>query len=219
MSVLGESLEQVRGAFRPVIDVVKRRFFGANNERLDFVMDSFYKLSSRQQSTVMAAFFGGLFVLVGVIFAVYFTRLNTLENELSAGYEALREIRSQTKIYKVSQARLDWLKQNVDSKTKADAFKPKPHFEKIANKIGVTMEGLRSENVEIPKDSPLAAHFREIQVSFTLTQVSIPRMLKFLAEIEKSGKNLTVRDLNIRARYGDRLYFDVTAAVTGYQKL
>ncbi len=218
MKFLEPTIEKIRAVFRPAADQVKRQLFGANNERLDFIMDSFYKLTPKQQTGAVVGFFAGILVLVMVIFGVYFARLKTLENDLNAGYEALREINRQAHDYKVARARMDWLKQSVENKS-GEEFRPKPYFEKVANRVGVTLEALKSDEVEIAKDNPLSLSFKEIQISFRMPKVSIPRLLKFLTEIEKSGQTLTVRDLKIRARYGDRLYFDTEALVTGYKKI
>ena len=217
MNVLDEALKQVTHFFQPAIDMVKRRLFGANNERLDFVMDSFYKLSPQQQAGAVFGFGGVLGILVIGIFAIYFARIATLEEELNAGFEALREIRTLSQDYKKEKSRLEWLQRNVESKT--TNFRPKPFFEKKANQVGVTLESIRSEEVEVPRDSPLANSFKEVQVVFRMPKVSLPRLLRFLSEIEKSGKNLTVRNLKIRARYGDRLFFDMESQVSAYKKL
>jgi len=49
-----------------------------------------------------------------------------------------------------------------------------------------------------------------------MPNISIPRLLSFLVEVEKSNKYLRVQDLQIRARYGTKLYFDSQAKVRGY---
>ena len=49
-----------------------------------------------------------------------------------------------------------------------------------------------------------------------LPNISIPRLLGFLVEVEKSNKYLRVQDLQIRGRYGTKLYFDSQVKVRGY---
>ncbi len=41
--------------------------------------------------------------------------------------------------------------------------------------------------------------------------------MKFLSEVERSNKNLSIENLQIRTRYGDRLYFEASAKVVGYK--
>ena len=41
--------------------------------------------------------------------------------------------------------------------------------------------------------------------------------MKFMSEVERSNKNLSIDNLQVRTRYGDRLYFEATAKVIGYR--
>lgn len=213
MSVMTEATERLRGYFRPALDVVKRRLLGANNERIDFIMDSFYKLSPQHQTMVLAASGAALGLLILMIFGIYFARISSLETELNQGFNALQEMRTLSAQYKREKESLDWVVSTVDRKT--SQLKPKPFFEQLANQTGVTMEGLRSDEAPIPEDSPLATNFKQVNVEFRLPKVSIPRLLKFFTEIEKADQGMSVRDLTIRARYGDKLFFDSQAKVTG----
>lgn len=215
MSVMTEASERLRGYFRPAVDVVRRRVLGANNERIDFIMDSFYKLSPQHQTLALAASAAALGLLVLMFFGIYFARISALESELNQGFQSLQEIRSLSAQYRREKENLDWLTSNVDRKT--SNLRPKPFFEQIANQVGVNMEGLRSDEAEIPEDSPLAKNFRLVNIEFRLPKVSVPRMLKFFTEVEKSDQTLTARDVTIRARYGDKLFFDVQAKVSGYK--
>lgn len=215
MNLFQEARDKVKGSVLPALDLLKRRTLGANNERLDFVMDSFYKLSANQQTGVLAGVAGLVGLLVIGIFAIYFSRISALEAELNNGYEALQDLRILAEEYRQENGRLDWLTKTVDRKT--SNLRPKPFFEQKANQVGVTLEGLRSEEVEIPEDDPLSRSFKQININFRLTKISIPRLLKFLSEIEKSDKFLTTRNLKVRARFGDRLFFDAEARVSGYK--
>lgn len=217
MGIADEATDKVSQLTRPILDIFKRSLFGANNERLDFIMDSFYKFTPQQQTGIIFGLGSLLGVLVLGIFALYFANISALEGELNAGFEALKEIRHLSEDYKNEKARLSWLERNVEGKTRS--LRPKSFFERKANQVGVTLESLRSEEVDLPRDNPLSNSFKEVQVVFRMPKVSIPRMLKFMSELEKSGKTLTVRNLRIRARYGDKLFFDTEAQVSAYKKL
>lgn len=215
MARIDFNTSQITALLQSPLDLIKRRLFGTNNERLDFLMDSFYKLDPKQQKGAVLALFGLLMVLVMIIFAIYFSRMSALEQELNTGLEALRDLREKAQVYKSEKARMDWLAQNISGKT--SNFKAKPFFEKKANELGVTLDSLRSDELEIPPGSLLSERFKEIEVTFRTPKISLPRLLNFLSEIEKAGQTLTVRNLKIRARYGDRLYFDAEARVVGYK--
>ena len=205
--------EQILGKLSMIWGMAKKRLLGSNNERLDFVMDSFYKLSPNAQNFALIGVASSVALIVILIFSVYFSQIRVLERELSEGFDAMRQIRTLSSDYNAEKERMDNLMRIIDTKT--NTLKPKPFLEEKANQIGVALEGLRSEEIDMPPDSPLAPYFMAVNVDFRIPKVSIPRMLKFFEEIEKSDKGLNVRNLQIRARYGDKLYFDVQARVTG----
>jgi len=48
-----------------------------------------------------------------------------------------------------------------------------------------------------------------------LLNISIPRLLNFIVEAEKGGGFIRVQDLQIRSKYGTKLFFDVTLKARG----
>ncbi|MFY7929243.1 MAG: hypothetical protein ACOVS5_10265 [Oligoflexus sp.] len=215
MSALQNIRDQIQSLVARVVDQVRRSLFGANNERIDFLMDSFYKLSPQHQTGVLAGIAGMLLVFLFGAFGIYFTRINALEDELNASFDALQEVRTQTATYDQELRRYQELKSMV-SRSAAD-FKPKPFFESKANQVGVAIADLRSQDTEIPAESPLSQDFRYVSVEFKLPKVSLPRLLKFIEEVEKGNSNLNIHSLQVRTRYGDRLFFETSAKVMGYK--
>jgi hypothetical protein len=215
MSALQNVRDSIQSLVARGVDRVRRSLFGANNERIDFLMDSFYKLSPEHQTGVLAGVVGMLLVFVLGAFTIYYTRINALEDELNASFDALTEVRSLSSTYEQELKRYQELKSAVSRS--ASEFKPKPFFESKANQVGVQIADLRSQDTEIPAESPLAADFRYTQVEFKLPKVSLPRLLKFMEEVEKSNGSLNVHSLQIRTRYGDRLFFETSAKVIAYK--
>ena len=62
MSALQGVVDQASSAVNRVVDEIKKRILGQNNENIEFIMDSFYKLSPSQQSGVLLGILGGLMV-------------------------------------------------------------------------------------------------------------------------------------------------------------
>lgn len=215
MSALQNIRDQVQSNISRVVEQVRRSIFGVNNERIDFLMDSFYKLSPQHQTAAMAGAAGVLLVFVLGAFIVYFSRISALEDELNASFDALQEVRNLSSNYDQELRRYQELKAIVSRN--ASDFKPKPFFESKANQVGVQIVDLRSQDAEIPAESPLAQDFRYVSVEFKLPKVSLPRLLKFVEEVEKSNANLNIHSLQVRTRYGDRLFFETSAKVVGYK--
>lgn len=215
MSALQNVRDQFQSIIARTVDQVRRSLFGANNERIDFLMDSFYKLSPQHQTSVLAGVAGGLLVFVLGAFTVYFSRINALEDELNQSFDALQEVRNLSATYDQELRRYQELKTVVQRN--AAEFKPKPFFESKANQVGVAITDLRSQDAELPAESPLAQDFRYVSVEFKLPKVSLPRLLKFIEEVEKANSNLNIHSLQIRTRYGDRLFFETSAKVMAYK--
>ena len=215
MSALQNFGEQISSTISRVADYLRKYILGPNNERLDFVMDSFYKLSPNQQTGMLAGVLGALLLFVFGAFGLYFSQVNALERDLNNSFESLQELRSLAQSYDFENKRYRELKTIV--RRSSQGFRPKPFFESKSNQVGVSITDLRSNDTDISGDSPLSTDFKHVSVEFRLPKVSIPRLLKFLGEVEKSGKNLNVHSLQIRTRYGDRLYFETSAKVIGYK--
>lgn len=215
MSALQNIRDQFQSAIARSVDQIRKSLFGANNERIDFLMDSFYKLSPQHQTSVLAGVAGGLLIFVLGAFTVYFSRINALEDELNQSFDALQEVRNLTASYDQEMRRYQDLKAVVSRN--ASEFKPKPFFESKANQVGVAITDLRSQDAEIPAESPLAQDFRYVAVEFKLPKVSLPRLLKFVEEVEKANSNLNIHNLQVRTRYGDRLFFETSAKVMAYK--
>ena len=214
MSAANDAIEQIRGKVLDITESLKRRVFGTNNENLDFVMDSFYKLEPAQRNGVLAGLIGGvgLFVLAAVW--LYFAQVGSLKNELSQTFNAIHEFQSLKNDSAVVDAEFESLLKSVSKKTRS--LKVKPFFEKLAKQHQVIIEGLGEQSVKLPADNPFADKIDQIIVEMRLPKISIPRLLNFLVEVEKSGKFLRVQDLQIQGRYGTKLFFDGIVKVRGY---
>ena len=145
---------------------------------------------------------------------MYFTQVNSLNRELNKRFDALYELRDLKRSYQTEDQKFTKL---VDSVLSASGtLRIKPYFEKIANEQGVQLEGLTETKVPIPSDNPMSERLQEVKVKVRLNNISIPRLLNFVIEIEKGSGSIRVQDLQIRARYGTKLFFDVEVTGHGY---
>ena len=214
MNVLSGFLDKFGGRLQSSVSVFRRRLFGANNEKLDFLMDSFYKLNPNQRTGVLAVVVAMIGVFVVGAFALYFSQVNRLKEDLSNSFAALHELQALKAAYDIENKNFEKLVEVIQRHSKQTALKP--FFEKTGNDLGVTIEGLNDQKAPLPVDNPLADKMQEVRVDMRLPNISVPRLLSFLVEIEKSKRYLRVQDLMIRGRYGTKLYFDSTIKVRGY---
>lgn len=214
MSAIAAFTDRFKGQASGVLNVVRMRLFGANNEKLDFLMDSFYKLSPSQRTGVLAGFIAAVGVFVLSAIGLYFSQVSALKQDLSNSFAALHELQSLKGQYDQESKNYDKLIETIDKKTKGQALKP--FFEKVAQDLGVTVLGLNDQKVPLPADNPLSEKVQEVKVDMRLENISIPRLLNYLVEVEKANKYLRVQDLQIRGRYGTKLFFDGQTKIRGY---
>ncbi len=215
MSAVSDVSEKLKSQIFVSIESIKKRLFGTNNERLDFVMDSFYKLSPAKRNAVLAVLIGGIaFIVLGAV-GIYFAQVNGLKRDLNNSFKALHELKEMSKQYEVEDKKFTRLLGDLQRKT--SRIRMKPFFEKISREMNVKVERLEEKRIPLPADNPMADRVTEVNVDMDLPKISIPRMLKFLVEVEKSKHYLRVKDLQVRARYGTKLFFDVRIKVRGYE--
>jgi hypothetical protein len=214
MSALSAVTDRFKGQFQGSMNLLRKRLLGANNEKLDFFMDSFYKLSPNQRTGVLAGIVGVIALFVLAAFALYFSQVSRLKTDLNDSFAALHELKTLRASYEQENKNFDKLVETIDKKTRSVSIKP--FFEKIANDMGVTIEGLSDARTPLAAENPLSEKVQEVRVEMRLPNISIPRLMTFLVEVEKSNKYLRVQDLQIRGRYGTKLFFDAQVKVRGY---
>jgi hypothetical protein len=214
MNAIATVTDRFKGTVHVGLNVIRTRLFGANNEKLDFFMDSFYKLTPPQRTAALAGFVAAIAFCVLLAVLLYFAQANRLKADLNSSFAALHELDSLKLNYQNETANFDKLLKTVANKTQQ--VKMKPFFEKIANEQGVTIEGLNEKREELPGDNPMAGKVALIKVEMRLPNISVPRLLNFVVEVEKAGNYVRVQDLTVRAKYGTKLFFDAQILARGY---
>jgi hypothetical protein len=206
MSLIDDFKDRFLNQWGALTSIVRKKIFGANNENVDLLVDSFYKLEPPQRNAAIAGGSVGLVVIVVVFLGVYFAQLSSLNRELNRRFDALYEIRDLKDSYQVENARFIALESSISGSS--STVRMRPYFEKIANEQGVKIDGLTESKAPIASDNALSAKFQEIRVEMRLNNISIPKLLAFLVEVEKGGGSIRIQDLQVQAKYGTKLFFD-----------
>ena len=202
------------GRFSGITKDLSRKVFGANNETLDFLMDSFYKLSPEHRAaSIIGAIVGLFFLSIGVLW-VYFASVASLDQSLNQSFNALHQLRSLKQQYQYESSRFDRLMQNVQRKT--SAIRIRPFFEDKSQAMGIELRSLRDTIVALPPDNPLSDRLKYSKLSLTIQKISIPRLMAFITEIEKSNNFITLEDLELKVRFDNKLFFDADLEFRSY---
>lgn len=206
MSAIDDFKDGCLNQWEALTSNVRKKIFGANNENIDLLVDSFYKLEPPQRNAAIAGGSVGLVVIVVAFLGVYFAQLSSLNRDLNRRFDALYEIRDLKDSYQVENARFSALEASISGSS--STMRMRPYFEKIANEQGVKIDGLTESKAPLASDNVLSAKFQEVRVEMRLNNISIPKLLEFLVEVEKGGGSIRIQDLQVQAKYGTKLFFD-----------
>ena len=191
--------------FSRVSSFLKETLLGKNNERLDFILDSFYKLSPQQRTGVMVASVALAVGTVVAIFGLYFSRVDALDQRLNQSSMAIGEFHIVEAKNKEAEAELSVLKDRILSKMKS--FSIKPFFEKVAQEVSVEIKSTKVREADTVDIEDLSSFIKEQDVEIIISKISLPRLLKFISAVEKKQKYVRVKDLRVRDLSGKKLYF------------
>ena len=208
-------ISEIKGRFETYSKILIEKVFGVNNERLDFVMDSFYKLDHGYRNAVLAGVVSLVTGLVTLAVFVYYMQVSDLRDELNDTFNALNELKALKAEASSESARFDQLITRIQNRTRSISLKP--FFERLARQSKIPLKSLSDRQPEMDANNPLADRLREVHVDLRLSRVSIPKLLNFLVDIEKSNHYLRIQNLKITGIYGNKLYFDVDILVRGYR--
>lgn len=214
MNALSTIQDNLRTQVQQLTKDLRRRLFGVNNERLDLLVDSFYKLEPPQRNAVIAGGIAALVLMVATFLILYFAQVASLNRELNKRFDALYEMRELKHEYQVEDRRFAKVIESITSDTASARIKP--YFEKVANEQGVQIDGLNETKVPLAADNPMSDKLQEVKIDMNLSNISIPRLLNFVVEVEKGSGSIRIQDMQIRARYGTKLFFDVKLKGHGY---
>lgn len=214
MSALKEASEQLKQQLSSFTQRLRQLLFGVNNERLDFLMDSFYKKSPQERVIWIGSSIALICSVVAAVVYFYFVRVEALKEELSASFSALHQLRTLKAEDQLESQKIETLIESIEKKTQGLAMKP--FFERLSKDLGVTLSNLTEEKIELDSNNPLSKQVTQVRVLMKMQKISIPRLLKFLIEIEKSSKFLRVSDVKITGLFENKLYFDANLMVRGY---
>ena len=206
MSVLEDYKDKISNQWLGLTSNLRKKILGSNNENIDLLVDSFYKLEAPQRNAAMVGGIATLITVVAIFLGLYFSQLASLNRDLNRRFDALYEIHDLKEKYQAENSRFQALEASISGSLAT--VRTRPYFEKIANEQGVKIDSLTEAKTPLPLDNALSARFQEIQVELRLTNISVPKLLAFLVEVEKGGGTIRIQDLQVQARYGTKLFFD-----------
>lgn len=199
---------------------VRELIFGKQNERIEYFMDSYFKLPSEGRTAVIA----GAFIFAGlVVFAfigIYLSALSNLQSKLDGSFQAMNKLRAKQVEYAVTKKKFDELDRRIANVT--GSLQILSLLEDKAKSLDLQISGNTktdkgSNEKDFIRGTPLAEKYKSTRSEFRVSNVSLKKIIDLVVAIESDDKMLRVSDLRIKGLYQNKLFFDATFAVDGIE--
>jgi hypothetical protein len=194
---------------------IKNIVFGRQNERIEFLMDSYFKLSPEGRTSVIVGGVLGAALFLILVVALYLAALGNLQRKLDEAFAATNKLRELQQSYAVVDTSFRSLSQQVSAANEGLAFIPV--LEQKAKELGLTASGFPAQlpRVDLASTNPLATSFQNAKVEFRLSNAPLKKIIDLVIAIESTPHLLRVTSLRIRALYQNKLFFDANLEVEG----
>ncbi|NBW80251.1 hypothetical protein EBR21_00720 [bacterium] len=215
-----ESIEQNQGSIPRWLLPVREIIFGKQNERIEYFMDSYFKLPSEGRTAVVA----GAFLLAGLtvfgFIGLYLSSLSSLQSKLDQSFQAVNKLRAKQVEYAVTKRKFDELDKRISNVT--SSLQILSLLEEKAKSLDLQISGntktdKASSEKDFIKGTLLAEKYKSTRSEFRVSNVSLKKIIDFVVAIESDDKMLRVSDLRIKGLYQNKIYFDATFAVDGIE--
>lgn len=188
---------------------IRAAVFGRQNERLEYLADTFFKMSPEARAGIIVGGILGFFITILAIIWLYIIGLEKLQTRLDGAYGALNKLRQLDASHAVSTAK---------SKALADRFSSANQnlslvtlVEEKAKTMGIKISFSSPQRDTAPgtplRDSSLKNH-RVAQMAFNIENVGLKRASEFIIELERLPNMLHVTSLKLSRGFTNKLYLD-----------
>ena len=217
----GEVQGNQQGAIPRWLQPMREALFGKQNERIEYFMDSYFKLPSEGRTAVI----GGGILLAGLLVsgfvAIYLSALSGLQARLDESFLAVNKLRAKQVDFAVTKKKFDELDKRIAGVTQS--LQILTLLEEKAKSLDLQISGNNktdkpSNEKDFIKGTLLAEKYKATRSEFRVSNVSLKKIIDFVVAIESDEKLLRVSDLRIKGLYQNKLFFDATFAVDGIEQ-
>jgi hypothetical protein len=199
---------------------VRELVFGKQNERIEYFMDSYFKLPPEGRTAAIASGIALAIIIVLALVGVYISALNSLQKRLDESFWAVNTLRDKQIEFAVNKKKYDELEKRLANVTQS--LQILSLLEEKAKSKGLQISGNnKSEKPSTEKDfvnsTLLKEQYKSMRTEFRISNVSLQKIIDLVVDIESDNKLLRVTDLRIKGLYQNKLYFDAMLAVDGVE--
>lgn len=201
--------------FSALTSPIRQLILGRQNERIEFLMDSYFKLPPEGRTAVIiGGIFMSLLAIVTVI-SIYISALGSLQEKLDQSFASTNRLRDLQQSYSIVDASFKSLERQVAAANEGLVLISV--LEQKANELGLSTSGFPPQlpRTDLHTNNPLSKSYQKASVEFRVSNASLKKIIDFVTAIESTPHMLRVSSLRIRALYQNKLYFDANIEVEG----
>jgi hypothetical protein len=188
--------------------------FGPQNERLEYLMDSFLKFSPEQRAAaVVGGILGFLLLLVGLI-SLYLGASSALQNDLDFAFSSTNRLKEVQVGHLVAKRRFAELESALQINQSLSLI---TLVEAKAKEMGILVGDFPSQQEISTPAAPLNAsalkNHRIAKIRFSVNKSGLKKVVEFLVALESLPNRLRVSSLSIKRSFSDKLYLDASVEI------
>jgi hypothetical protein len=193
---------------------LKQWIFGKQNERMEFIMDSYFKLSPEQRSgTLIGMGVFGILVLFGLII-IYISMLSSLQQQLDKAYFRASQLRDISLEFMATKQKFNDLQQKLNTANQAGSILT--FLEGKTREMGI--QGVFPSQIpmtEFPPSHPLSKGYSQAKLDYKASNLSLKKIIELVIAVENSPQMYKVSSLNIKGTYQNKVFFDAALEIEG----
>jgi hypothetical protein len=201
--------------FAAITTPLKNLILGRQNERIEFLMDSYFKLSPEGRTSVIVGSIIGAIFFVFLVITAYIMALGSLQSRLDEAFSATNKLRELQQSYSIVDSNFRSLEEQISAANEGLVFISV--LEQKSKDLGLTASGFPPQLplTDLPATNPLSKRYQSSKVEFRLSNAPLKKIIDLVVAIESTPHLLRVSSLRIRALYQNKLYFDANLEVEG----
>lgn len=198
------------------VENAKLKLFGENNSRLDYLVDHFYSIRPRKRAKIVFYSIIGSVIAFFLLVFVYFWSLHSLQKQLEDAIADTNVLQTLKAPYTQIQGQFSQITSSLQSSNQPSQIVSA--LDQKAKSMDIQTSNLSGTPplIGLPSSHPLAKQFKKARIEFSLSNVSLKKIIEYVRAIQEMPNKYRVTKLDISQIFGTRLYFNVNLIVECY---
>jgi hypothetical protein len=188
---------------------VKNFVFGPQNERIEYLIDNFFRLTPESRAALALSGVVALVVMCCLIVVGYFSILKKFDNYLDESYTALQNLQVLQYQHARSKGSFSQLKNMIDSSTRNFVFIT--YVDQKSKELGLEATNFPAQppRTSFPANHPLYGSYQIEDLTFDVTGISLKQLVDYLVILQSVSPFMALKTLRMRSSLQSKSFLDV----------